>query len=169
MVYHRFLISLRPLVLLLALLTALTTACKKSGADADPRDPYVGTYDCGYTTVSLVNNGPRFNPDEVGKVSVAVTKSQVANQLYIAETFPSGVTVNLTAELTNNTFKVIDKTNDTIAFGGQNYDGQYVATGQFTPDSNNNNALTIIITSVTTAVAQGVTLTRTGSITGPKK
>lgn len=163
MVYHRYLTALRPLVLLLAVLTTLTTACKKSGADADPRDPYVGTYDCGYTAQTLVNNALPYGDPETGKVKVVVTKAQASDQIYLEETFPSGTKINLTAQLTNNTFKVIDKADDTVEFGGKQLAAQYVATGQFTTDNQ------IIITSTSTAALLGQTVVRTGSITGPKK
>lgn len=156
--------SVRKALLALALLVSVTTACKKSGlggADVDPRDQYVGTYEGGYQAASTVNNALPYD-EEAGTMAVTVSKSQAANQLYIELVFNATTKQNLTAELVNNEFKVIDKQNEPIKFNGRNYDGQYSATGQFVEKA-------ITINTVTETLQSGVTLTRRGSISGTRK
>ncbi len=156
--------SIRTVLLVTALIGSLTTACKKSGlggADVDPRDQYVGAYEGGYQAASTVNNALPYD-EESGTITINVLKSQVANQLYIELVFNGTNKQNLTAELVNTEFKVIDKQNEPIKFNGRNFDGQYSATGQFVEKA-------ITINTVTETLQSGVTLTRRGSISGTRK
>lgn len=156
--------QVRNALLAIALIGSLTTACKKSGiggADVDPRDQYVGVYSGGYQAASTVNNALPYD-EETGTMGITVSKSQVANQLYIELVFNGVIKQNLTAELTNNEFKVIDKQSEPIKFNGKNYDGQYSATGQFVEKA-------VTINTVAETLQSGVTLTRRGNISGTKK
>ena len=157
--------SLRNAVLAIALISTVTTGCKKSGlggADVDPRDQYVGTYDGGYQASTLVNNSLE-SSRESGKITFSVTKSTVDKQLYIDLLYNGTTSQKVTAELTeNNGFTVIDKQSDTIQFDGKTYPGKYTATGQFV-------AKVITMNTVTETLQSGVTLSRRGSLSGTKK
>jgi hypothetical protein len=157
--------SFRNALLAIVLVASLTTACKKSGiggGDVDPRDQYVGTYDGGYQASNLINNSLE-SSRESGKVTVAITKSEVPNQFYIDLTFNGAASQKLTAEMTNNTFTVIDKQSETLVFDGKSYaNAKYTATGQFVEKD-------FLMNTVTETLQSGVTLSRRGSITGTKK
>lgn len=147
-----------------ALLVTLTTACKKSGlggADVDPRNQYVGTYEGGYQASTLINNSLESNR-ESGKITITVTKSETANQFYLDLLFNGVTNQKLTAELVGNAFTVIDKQSETLSFDGKNYTAKYTATGQFTDK-------VITLNTVTETLQSGVTLSRRGDISGTKK
>ncbi|QJD79693.1 hypothetical protein [Spirosoma rhododendri] len=160
-------ISLRPSVrpLLFALLTilSLATGCKTSGSadEVDPRDQYIGTYDGGYQASTFVNNSRESNR-ETGTVSVAITKTQVANQLYFNITFNGATKQTLTAELNGNAFTIIDKQSESFIYDGQSINGTYKASGQFTDN-------VLALNTVVENLDGGVTVTRRGAITGTKK
>ena len=157
--------SFRNALLAIVLVGSLTTACKKSGiggGDVDPRDQYIGTYDGGYQASNLINNSLE-SSRESGKVTVTITKSEVANQFYIDLVFNGAASQKLTAELTNNTFTVIDKQSETLVFDGKTYaNAKYTATGQFVEKD-------FLMNTVTETLQSSVTLSRRGSITGTKK
>jgi hypothetical protein len=157
--------SFRNALLAIVLVGSLTTACKKSGlggADVDPRDQFVGTYDGGYQASTLVNNSLE-SSRESGKVTVTITKSEVAKQFYIDLLFNGTSSQKLTAEMTDNTFTVIDKQSETLVFDGKPYpNSKYTATGQFVEKD-------FLMNTVTETLASGVTISRRGSITGTKK
>lgn len=156
--------SVRNALLAIVLIGSLTTACKKSGiggVDVDPRDQYVGTYDGGYQVSTLVNSSFESNR-ESGKITVTVTKSEVANQFYLDLLFNGVTGQKLTAELAGNAFTVIDKQSETLTFDGKTYTAKYTATGQFTEK-------VITVNTVTETLQSGVTLSRRGDISGTKK
>lgn len=157
--------SVRNALAAVALLVTLTTACKKSGlggADVDPRNQYIGVYDGGYQAATLVNNSFESNK-ESGKITITVTKSEVAKQLYLDLLFNGLTKQRLTAELSDNTkFTIIDKQNETLSFDGQNYTGKYSATGQFVDKA-------ITLNTVTETLQSGLTISRRGEISGTKK
>jgi hypothetical protein len=156
--------SVRSALLVIAVIGSLTTGCKNSGiggSDVDPRDQYVGTYDGGYQASTLVNNSLESNR-ESGKITITVSKSEVANQFYLDLLFNGVTSQKLTAELSNNTFTVIDKQSETLLFDGKNYPAKYTATGQFAEKD-------IVVNTVTETLQSGITLSRRGSLTGTKK
>lgn len=156
--------SLQLSFLALLLIGSLTTACKKSGGvDAvDPRNQYVGTYEGGYQSSKLVNNSLE-SSRETGTVKITVTKAQPENQLYLELLFNGTTKQNLTAELTEKSFIVIDKTTESLLFDGKIYpNAKYTATGQFVEK-------TIVINTTTEVLQSGVTLSQQGSITGTLK
>lgn len=156
--------SVRNALVAVALLVTLTTACKKSGlggADVDPRNQYVGTYEGGYQTSTLINNSLESNR-ESGKITITVTKSETANQFYLDLLFNGVTSQKLTAELVGNAFTVIDKQSETLSFDGKSYTAKYTATGQFTEK-------VITLNTVTETLQSGVTLSRRGDISGTKK
>ena len=156
--------SVRNALLAIVLIGSLTTACKKSGlggADVDPRNQYVGTYEGGYQTATLVNNSLESNR-ESGKITITVTKSETANQFYLDLLFNGVTNQKLTAELVGNAFTVIDKQSETLSFDGKSYTAKYTATGQFTEK-------VITVNTVTETLQSGVTLSRRGDISGTKK
>lgn len=156
--------SVRKALAVVALLVSLTTACKKSGlggADVDPRNQYVGAYEGGYQTSTLINNSLESNR-ESGKIMITVTKSETANQFYLDLLFNGVTNQKLTAELVGNAFTVIDKQSETLSFDGKNYIAKYTATGQFTDK-------VITLNTVTETLQSGVTLSRRGDISGTKK
>lgn len=157
--------SFRNALLAIVLVGSLTTACKKSGlggADVDPRDQFVGTYDGGYQASTLVNNSLE-SSRESGKVTITITKSEVAKQFYIDLLFNGTSSQKLTAEMTDNTFAIIDKQSETLVFDGKPYpNSKYTATGQFVEKD-------FLMNTVTETLASGVTISRRGSISGTKK
>ena len=161
---------LRNLFLALCFIGFCTTACKKAGSgsgEIDPRDQYVGTYDGGYTTQTLLNNALPYS-DEAGKVTIAVSKSQAIDELYLDFTFNSTTKERRTAQLTENKFTITDKQSETIYFGTDSkgspvgYDAAYTANGQFTENN-------LLITTKSEARAVSQLLTKNGSITCTKK
>lgn len=152
-------------LLAIVLVGSLTTACKKSGiggADVDPRDQYIGTYDGGYSASNLVNNSLESSREE-GKVSVTITKSEVPNQFYVDLVFNGTASQKLTAEMTNSTFTIIDKQSETLIFDGKSYpNSKYTATGQFVEKD-------FLMNTVTETLASGVTLSRRGIINATRK
>lgn len=159
--------SVRNALLAFALIGSLTTACKKSGlggADVDPRDQYVGTYDGGYTSTTLINNSLPASDPEAGKVQITVAKAQTANQVYMELVFNGTAKQALTAELTDATFTVIDKQSEPLVFGGKTYDAKYTAQGQFVVKDK-----AFTLNTVAETLQLGVTLTKRGDITGTKK
>lgn len=157
--------SFRNALLAVVILASLTTACKKSGiggGDVDPRDQYVGVYEGGYQASNLINNSLE-SSRESGTLTVTITKSEVANQFYIDLLFNNASSQKLTAEMTNNTFTVIDKQSETLVFDGNTYpNATYSATGQFVEKD-------FLLNTVTQTLQSGVTLSRRGSITATKK
>ena len=156
--------SLRTSLLALLIIGSLTTACKKSGGvdDVDPRDQYVGVYEGGYQASTLVNNSLESNR-ESGTVTITVSKAQAVNQLYVELFFNNISKQNVTAELSEKTFTVIDKQTESLVFDGKTYaNAKYTATGQFIDK-------TIVINTTTETLQSGVTLSRQGSITGTLK
>ena len=156
--------SFRASFLALFVLVSLTTACKKSeGVDAvDPRNQYVGEYDGGYQASTMVNNSLETNR-ESGTVKITVSKAQAANQLYLELVFNGAAKQNLTAELTEKSFAVIDKQSESLVFDGKTYaDAKYTGTGQFVDK-------TIVINTTVETLQSGITLSRQGSITGTLK
>lgn len=159
--------QVRNALLAIAIISSLTTGCKKSGiggADVDPRDQYVGVYSGGYTSTTYINNALPATPPEAGTVQVTVTKAQTGNQVYIELLFNGSAKQTMTAELTDATFTVIDKQSEPLAFGGKTYDAKYTAQGQFVV---NDKAFTL--NTVAETLQLGVTLTKRGDITGTKK
>ncbi|WP_020602464.1 hypothetical protein [Spirosoma spitsbergense] len=156
--------SLRTSLLALLIIGSLTTACKKSGGvdGVDPRDQYVGVYDGGYQASTLVNNSLESNR-ESGTVKITVSKAQAMNQLYLELFFNNATKQNVTAELSEKTFTVIDKQTESLVFDGKTYaNAKYTATGQFIDK-------TIVMNTTTETLQSGVTLSRQGSITGTMK
>ena len=155
--------SVRPLLLALLAIVSLTTSCKTSGSadEVDPRDQYVGTYDGGYQASTFVNNSRESNR-ESGTVSIAVTKTQVANQLYFNITFNGTTKQTLTAELNGNAFTIIDKQTESFIYDGPSVNGTYKAAGQFTDN-------VVALNTVVENLDGGVTVTRRGAITGTRK
>lgn len=150
--------------LALLVIGSLTTACKKSGGvdDVDPRDQYVGVYEGGYQASTLVNNSLETSR-ESGTVKITVTKAQPLNQLYLELLFNNTTKQNVTAELTEKSFTVIDKQTETLLFDGKTYtNASYKASGQFVEK-------TIVINTTVEILQSGVTLSRQGSITGTLK
>ncbi|MFD2574202.1 hypothetical protein ACFSUS_26440 [Spirosoma soli] len=159
--------SLLNLLIALLVVGSLTTACKKSGgpdSDIDPRDQYVGVYDGSYTSTTYINNSLPASDPEPGIVQITVTKAQTAKQMYLELLFNNTTKQNLTAELTDSTFIVIDKKSEPLAFGGKTYDAQYTAQGQFVRKDNK-----ITLNTTAETLQLGVTLTKRGDITGTKK
>lgn len=159
--------SVRNALLAIALISSLTTACKKSGiggADVDPRDQYVGTYEGSYTSTTYINNALPANPPEAGTVQITVTKAQTGNQVYMELLFNGSTKQSLTAELTDATFTVIDKQTEPLAFGGTTYDANYTAQGQFVVQDK-----AFTLNTVAETLRLGVTLTKRGDIKGTKK
>lgn len=156
--------SLRTSLLALLIIGSLTTACKKSGGvdGVDPRDQYVGVYDGGYQTSTLVNNSLETNR-ESGTVKITVSKAQATNQLYLELLFNGVTKQNVTAELSEKAFSVIDKQTESLVFDGKTYsNAAYKATGQFVDK-------TIVINTTTEILQSGITLSKQGSITGTMK
>ncbi len=156
--------SLRTSLLALLIIGSLTTACKKSGGvdDVDPRDQYVGVYDGGYQASTLINNSLESNR-ESGTVQITVSKAQAANQIYLELLFNGTSKQNVTAELSEKNFTVIDKQTESLVFDGKTYaNAQYTATGQFVDK-------TIVINTTTQILQSGVTLSKQGSISGTLK
>lgn len=154
-------------LLAVALLVSVTVACKKSGiggADVDPRDQYIGTYEGTYRTTTLINNTLPATAPETGKAQVTVSKAQPANQVYLEILFNGATKQALTAELTDATFTIIDKQSEPFPFGGQTYTAKYTAQGQFVIKDK-----TFVMNTVAETLAQGVTLTKRGDINGTKK
>lgn len=156
-------LSTRPLLFVLLALVTLATGCRTSGSadEVDPRDQYVGTYDGGYQASTLVNNSRESNREN-GTVSIAVTKTQVANQLYFTITFNGSTKQTLTAELNGSAFTIIDKQTESFIYDGQSIEGTYKASGQFTDN-------VLALNTVVENLDSGITVTRRGSITGTKK
>lgn len=156
--------SLRASLLALLLIGSLVTACKKSGGvDAvDPRDQYVGTYDGGYQASTLVNNSLETNR-ESGTAKITVSKAQTMNQLYLELLFNGVAKQNVTIELSEKSFTVIDKQTESLVFDGKTYaSAKYTATGQFVDK-------TIVMNTTVETLQSGITLSRQGSITGTMK
>lgn len=159
--------SVRNALAAVALLVSLTTACKKSGlggADVDPRNQYVGVYDGGYTSTTLINNALPAGDPEAGKVQITVSKAQPANQVYVELLFNGSAKQTMTAELTDATFTIIDKQSEPLVFLGKTYDAKYTAQGQFVVKDK-----TLTLNTVTETLQLGVTLTKRGDISGIKK
>ena len=159
--------SVRKAFAVVAFLISLTTACKKSGlggADVDPRDQYVGIYDGGYTSTTFINSTLPANAPEAGKVEVTVSKTQTVNQLYVELLFNGTTKQMLTVELTDATFRVIDKQTEPLTFGGKTYNAAYTAQGQFVVKDK-----VFTLNTVAETLQQGVTLTKRGDITGTRK
>lgn len=157
----------RSTLLAVVLLISVTTACKKSGiggADVDPRDQYVGTYDGGYTSTTLINNSLPVGEPEAGTAQITVSKAQTANQVYVELVFNGAAKQSVTAELTDATFTVIDKQSEPLVFGGQTYNARYTAQGQFVVKDK-----AFTMNTVAETLQKGVTLTKRGDITGAKK
>jgi hypothetical protein len=164
MATHCAIRSIRKALLAVALIGLVTTGCKKSGiggADVDPRDQYLGTYEGGYQASTLVNNSLE-SSRESGTLKITITKSEAINQFYIDLLFNGVTSQKLTGELSGDTFTVIDKQSEVLLFDGKNYPGKYTATGQFVNKD-------IVINTVTETFQSGVTLSRRGSLTGTKK
>lgn len=156
--------SFRSALLAVVVLASLTTACKKSGiggGDVDPRDQYVGVYDGGYQASNFLNNSLE-SKRESGTVTVTITKSEVIGQFYIDMLFNNTSSQKLTAELTDNTFRVIDKQSEPLVYDGTTYTANYTATGQFAEKD-------FLLNTVAETLQAGQTLSRRGSITATKK
>lgn len=160
--------SLRNAFITLLILGSLTTACKKSGGEADvvvdPRDQYVGVYDGDYKSTTYINNTLPASDPEAGKVQITVTKAQAANQVYLELLFNSTTKQTLTAELVDATYTIIDKQSEPLSFGGKTYDAAYTAQGQFSTQDKS-----ITLNTKAETLQLGVTLTKRGDITGVRK
>ncbi|WP_020595114.1 hypothetical protein [Spirosoma panaciterrae] len=144
----------------------LATSCKKNGGTdvVDPRDQYQGVYTGNYRSTLYINNTLPAGDPEVGTVQVTVSKAQEANQVTLDMLFNGATKQTLTAELTNDTFTIVNKTSEPLAFGGKTYDAQYVAQGQFVVKEK-----TFTLNTTAETVQLGVTLTKRGDVTGTMK
>jgi len=156
-------LSVRPLLFALLALVTLATGCRTSGSadDVDPRDQYIGTYNGGYQASTLINSSLE-SSREAGTISAVITKSQVANQLYLDITYNSAVKQTLTAELNGSNFTIIDKQTESISFDNKTYTADYKASGQFVTND-------FALNTTAETLQSGVTISRRLSITGTKK
>ena len=151
------------IVLSLAVVGSLTTACKKSdGTDGvDPRDQYVGTYTGGFQTTFTV--GGVESAPETGTATITITKASDPKQMYVNVKMNRPQPLNVTAQLddTGKNFTVIDRKQDQMAVLNKTFTGDFTATGVL-----DQNQLAI---TTTTETVQGGRISRYESITGVKK
>ena len=160
--------QVRNALLAIALISTLTTACKKSGiggADVDPRDQYVGTYEGGYQAAIQIADGDPLD-SEVGTATVSITKSSSAREIYLDILFNKVNQERLTAELdaTGTKFTILDKKQDQIVLNNTKIDAQYSATGVFDVSKKE-----VAITTTSEALRGGVRYVKRGAITGTMK
>ena len=161
--------SVRHLLMAALVVGSLTTACKKSssGSDVDPRDQYVGTYeggDKGYQSVITLGT-LALNP-EYGASTIVVTKGSNAKEIYIESSKQS---YKVTAELSGESFTVIDKTTGQIFVPpSNNYNGAYKATGVFGKDQASGK-LAIVVTATTETLKDGTAVRKVETYNGVQK
>jgi len=164
--------QVRNALLAIAVIGSLTTACKKSGiggADVDPRDQYVGTYE-GTSRRTYYVSADIFQGPIPGTSTTTVTKSPSPQEIYIENTvvfnngFTGGYTVKVTAMVEGANFTVIDKQSDQIDLPSTKVDAQYSATGVF-----DTNTKQIAYSATARALRNGAQYSRTDEISSTKK
>ncbi|HLL97214.1 MAG TPA: hypothetical protein VK404_19730 [Spirosoma sp.] len=167
--------AIRPVcsaLLALALIASLTTACKKSvfgGADVDPRDQYVGTYN-GTSRRTYYVSADIFQGPIPGTATTNITKSSNAGEIYIENTvvfnggFTGGYTVRVTATLDGPNFTVIDKRADQIDLPNGKVTSDYAASGTFDAATKQ-----IVYSATARALRNGAQYSRTDEITNTRK
>ena len=167
--------AIRPVfsaLLALALIASLTTACKKSvfgGADVDPRDQYVGTYD-GTSRRTYYVSADIFQGPIPGTSTTTVTKSSNPGEIYIENKvvfnggYSGGYTVKVTATLDGANFTVIDKRADQIDLLNGKVDSDYAASGTFDAATKQ-----FVYSATARALRNGAQYTRTDEVTNTRK
>ncbi len=166
--------SIRTALLVTALIGSLTTACKKSGlggADVDPRDQYVGTYEGGAGGYQSRITFGTFPTDETGPATIIVTKGDNPKEIYLDVSSKPRMTAKLDdASLSN--FSVIDKSTDQInlVINGKQFtlNSNYSATGVFGKDQATGKE-TVVINTTAETLQSGTTVRRAETIVGTRK
>ncbi|GAB3955352.1 hypothetical protein GCM10028805_42730 [Spirosoma harenae] len=156
--------SFRSTFIALIAIGCLVTSCKNMGGgdNVDPREQYLGVYDGGYQASTLVNNSYE-SRRESGTIQVTVSKAQNANQVTLDLVFNGSTKQTMTAELSNATFTIVDKSTEALTFDGKTInDAKYTAQGQFVDK-------TIVINTTTETLQSGLTISRLGNISGTLK
>ena len=166
--------QVRNALLAIALISSLTTGCKKSGiggADVDPRDQYVGTYEGGERGYQSTITFGTFPTDEAGPATITITKSDNPKEIYLDITSKPRMTAKLDdASLSN--FSVIDKSTDQInlVINGKQFtlNSTYSATGVFGKDQSTGKQ-TVVVNTTAETVQSGTTVRRAEIIVGLRK
>lgn len=147
-------------LLFLVLLIGFGCTRKGPGDEVDPRDQYVGIYDVVFSSSTTI--GPFPGGEDKGTGTITVSKGDASNELRMQITFPP-IDENNVATMSGTKF-TLSKSRETLIIGGKSYDAEYAASGQFS-----DNGQDITITSITKVQEGGVTATRTGTFSGPKR